>query len=129
MKKLLVWAVYSVVILAGCATARPMVTHKEAIKTAENETSALVEKFCVLKDVTGAEQKLGSIQSGIEWAIECEKKINSATEEEKQRLLLFKKTTEDWMKEIKAGDKDRLIRWTADNIPPILGGGKKSDKQ
>jgi len=122
MKNLIVPVLLSAVILSGCATTRPIVTHKEAIKTAESQTSALVEKFCVLKNVSGGAEYVKNIQDGIQWAMECEQKINSATEEEKQRLLLFKNTTDEWMREIKADEKDqdRLIRWTAENIMPVL---------
>jgi len=127
MKNLLIVICLFAVIFSGCATARPMVTHKEAIKNAAAQTSALVERFCVLKNTSGAAEYVSNIQDGINWAMECEQKINSATEEEKQKLLLFKTNTDRWMQEIKADsqDKDRLIRWTADNFQSFLSGVKK----
>lgn len=128
MKKIMLASVITAVFLLGCAAARPKVTHSEAIKTAAAESNALVQKFCVLKDVSGGEEKLKSIQDGLQWAVECEQMIDAATEEEKLKIEQFRQAANDWMKEIKAGDKDRLIRWTADNIPNIFGLNTAGEK-
>lgn len=128
MKLLLPSILLMTVFITGCASAREPVKAKEAIKQARQESMTLVERFCVLKDTGGGEQKVKDLQEGIAWAIECENIVREATEEEKIKLQQFKATTDAWMEKVKEGDKDRLIKWTWENVSPVVNDGKKDQE-